>query len=64
MAHSESYDKGLASRRDRRVNREILTSTFDDAGLVDRKLTGDQWAMAKDGKKYFDSNEYPRLMRK
>lgn len=64
VASSEKHDKRVASRRDRRVNREILSWSSDDSLLKNRKDSGNPWSMAKDGKHYFDSRDLPELMRK
>ncbi len=63
-ASSEKHDKRLACRRDRRVNRGILKTTQDDGTLKNRRLSGNPWVMAKDGKQYFDPIRHPDLMRK
>lgn len=63
-AQSENVDKQVANRRDRRVNREILLSSEDDSLLRDRKITGNQWDMSKDGKQFFNPGDHPELMRK
>jgi len=63
-ASSEKYDKRIASRRSRRVNREILREFGDDSLLKDRRETGDPWVMSKDGKQFFDPESHPDLMRK
>ncbi len=63
-ASSEKSDKRVAARRDRRVNREILSASNEDSLLKDRKATGDPWDMAKDGKQFFNPSEHPNLMRK
>jgi hypothetical protein len=63
-ASSEKHDKRVASRRDRRVNREILNGSHDDSLLKNRRATGDPWVMSKDGKQYFHPDDHPDLMRK
>ena len=63
-ASSEKYDKRVASRRSRRVNREILKEFGDDSLLKDRKETGDPWVMSKDGKQFFDPENPSDLIRK
>ena len=63
-ASSERHDKRVANRRDRRVNREILSGSHDDSRLVDRKATSNPWSMAKDGKHFIGHSECPELMRK
>jgi len=63
-ARSEKADKQGASRRARRVNREILIASSDDSLLKDRRVTGDPWDMSKDGKQFFDPRIHPDLMRK
>jgi len=63
-ASSEKREKRVANRRDRRVNREILSASNDDSLLKDRKATGDPWVMSKDGKQFFNPEDFPELMRK
>jgi hypothetical protein len=63
-ASSEKCDKRVASRRSRRVNREILKGFGDDSLLKDRRETGDPWLMSKDGKQFFSPENHPDLMRK
>jgi len=63
-ASSEKFDKRLANRRDRRINREIVGSTHDDSLQKHRKSIGDPWDMAKDGKHFFNPGDHPKLMRK
>jgi hypothetical protein len=63
-ASSEKWDKTVANRRARRVNREILNDSHDDSLLKDLKATSDPWVMSKDGKQCFDPGKHPDLMRK
>jgi len=63
-AGSEKDDKRFASRRQRRVNRQILEATSDDTRLKHCRETSNPWSMAKDGKGRFSPARYPELMRK
>jgi len=63
-ADSEKQDKRLANRRGRRRNRQILEITLDDTRLLQKRQIGDPWLMDNDGKAFFASEKYPKLMRK
>tara|TARA_R110000824_G_scaffold28180_2_gene94977 strand:+ start:1037 stop:1249 length:213 start_codon:yes stop_codon:yes gene_type:complete len=56
-AESDKLGKRKANRRLRRVNR-----TRREPKLL--REVSDPWDMAKDGKKYFDTSEWPEGMRK
>lgn len=61
---SEKQDKRIANCQDRRVNKAILGSTFDETKLKNKRTLSDIWGMGKDGKRYFNKKEYPKDMRK
>jgi hypothetical protein len=65
---SDKQDKRFANRRLRRAVRSVLDSGFciDDTlpALPALRELSDVWGMSKDGKKYFDKDAHPELMRK
>ena len=63
-ASSEKQDKRLYNRRYRRVCEQFLR--VNPAGELMPHLRGysNPWAMAKDGKVWFDPEKYPERMRK
>jgi hypothetical protein len=63
-AESEKQDKRRANRRGRHRNRQILDIALDDTLLLQKRQIGDPWLMDKDGKAFFVSKKYPKLMRK
>jgi hypothetical protein len=60
-AESDTRDKVLAHRRQRRRVRTALASGHED--VATRRGAGDVWSFAKDGKSRFDPRRWPKLMR-
>lgn len=60
-AESDKAFKVAEHRRERRVVKTALDKTDD---LPSTKLFGNPWASEKDGKRMFDPNRYPTIMRK
>jgi len=56
-SESDRRDKVLAHRRQRRRVRTALAS--GRAEVVTRRKAGDVWAFAKDGKQWFDPDQFP-----
>lgn len=56
-ASSEKEDKQIADRKNRRVNKTLLTTSEDDAALRDRKEFGSGWCFSKDGKQRIDPSQ-------
>ena len=66
-AESEKKDKQRYNRRYRHRTRQWLRSLIDPADHEPLPLLSEfsnPWCMDKDGKRYFDSKQSPRLMRK
>jgi len=63
-AESEKLEKSLANRKGRRMVRQILASSPEDAVFPLKLEISDVWDMEKDGKSWFDPKECPKLMRK
>lgn len=63
-ATSEKEDKRKANRKDRRVNKIILTQAQDDTKLRPKREISNVWCMDKDGKFRFNPAEAPKAMRK
>ena len=61
-AESDTRDKVLAHRRQRRQVRTALASGV--AEVIARRKAGDVWSVAKDGKSRFDPTQFPKLMHK
>jgi hypothetical protein len=63
-ATSEKQDKRHANRRVRRAVKQALHSAEDPEVLPHRRELTDPWAMAKDGKRWFDPRRFPEVLRK
>lgn len=63
-ARSEKQDKRLANRRLRRATNAKLASGADSSLLPVANDVGNVWCFDKDGKRRFDPDKHPRLMRK
>jgi len=62
---SDKWWKKLASKRLRRHVRELLDlNLFDNVKDLENKEITCSFTAPKDGKIYFDEEEYPELMRK
>ena len=61
---SEKQDKRLYNRRYRRYCNIFLRTSDEDACFPILKEHSNVWAMAKDGKRWFDSDEFLEEMRK
>jgi hypothetical protein len=64
LAGSEKQDNGIANRKERRRNRQILSFSLDEPLLMTRREAGNPWQMEKDGQAFFDPQKHPELMRK
>lgn len=58
---SDKYDKRLANRRFRRINK--LRVKYDEEPLLTNEVSN-VWDMTKDGKNFFDKEKWPKSMRK
>lgn len=63
-ASSEKWDKRVANRRVRRCVKEALAADPLRDVLPARRELSDPWAMAKDGKKWFDPRRFPGVLKK
>jgi len=63
-ADSEKKDKQIVNRRLRRINAQALALCLDEFQATEKQEIHEVWEMPKDGKFFFDSQEYPELMRK
>jgi hypothetical protein len=63
-AATEQADKRSANRSERRRVRSVLNTKEDIQVLPAKRELSDVWAMAKDGKTFFDASKNPKLMRK
>ena len=63
-ARSEKHDKRLANRKARRHVRVAMATDSNREVLPHLREISNVWAMAKDGKHYFDPSLYPKEMRK
>tara|TARA_Y100000310_G_scaffold211386_1_gene212123 strand:- start:16 stop:294 length:279 start_codon:yes stop_codon:yes gene_type:complete len=77
-ATSEKFDKKHNHRKQRKANRDKIKTLknindvneleefLDEEEFLfeDEKESSDPWLMRKDGKQYFNPDEYPELMRK
>lgn len=64
IAESEKQDKRLYNRRYRRACKQILNTNFECELLPHLREYSSPWAMGKDGKHWFDAEEFPEAMRK
>lgn len=62
LAESEKTDKQLARRAGRKRVKELIRAGRYDELPEDNE--GESWGWAKDGKQFFDEEEFPNLMRK
>jgi hypothetical protein len=63
-ASSEKQDKRDYNRRYRRVSKQFLRVNPECELMPHLREHSDDWAMAKDGKVWFDPMKYPKKMRK
>ena len=63
-AATEEADKRHANRSERRRVRSVLNTKDEIEVLPAKRELSDVWAMAKDGKIYFNASKHPKLMRK
>jgi len=63
-ARSERGDKRVANRRLRRRVRQALANSPWPSILPHRREVSYPWTMAKDGKRWFDREQFPEEMRK
>ncbi len=63
-ADSEKQDKRLANRRLRRRVSQTLASDCDAEILPTLRDVSSPWAMAKDGKVWYDRRRFPGVLRK
>jgi hypothetical protein len=63
-ARSEKQDKRLYNRRYRRACKQVLHIHRACELLPQLREYSNPWAMSKDGKRWFDPREWPKLMRK
>lgn len=63
-ACSEKQDKRLYNRRYRRVCKQVLHVNPKSELLPHLREYSNLWCMDKDGKNWFDPEEYPKRMRK
>ena len=63
-ACSEKQDKRLYNRRYRRVGKQFLHVNPECELMPHLREYSNPWAMAKDGKVWFNAEEYPERMRK
>ena len=63
-AASEKYDKRKANRALRRLTKVTLPKGTEERVLPIKREVIDIWAMAKEGKYFFDAARSPKRMRK
>ena len=63
-AASEKADKQKANRAERHKVKSAMVTKNEIEVLPTKRETSNVWAMAKDGKIYFDASKNPKLMRK
>ena len=63
-SESEKQDKRFANRKYRRAVKIRLTAEVENGVLPEMRELTNLWAMDKDGKKWFDPQKFPKLMRK
>ncbi len=63
-AASEKQDKRLYNRRYRRVCKQALHVNPSCSFMPLLREYSNPWVMKKDGKVWFDADEYPKRMRK
>ena len=61
---SEKEDKQLYNRRYRQAFKQHLATRLENDSWPHLHEYSNPWGMAKDGKSWFDSREYPKRMRK
>jgi hypothetical protein len=61
---SEKFDKRVANRAERRAVKTAVVSTSGFDVLPAKRERSNVWAMAKDGKIFFDATKHPKLLRK
>ena len=64
-ASSDKASKQQFARKERRyVATKIASEDWQSAELADSRMFGSDWDTQKDGKFYFDEEDYPELKRK
>ena len=63
---SDKQDKRLANRALRRSSKSQISAepSIEDAVLPVLRDVSDVWSMSKDGKRRFDAEKHPKLLRK
>ncbi len=61
---TDKQDKRIYNRRYRHVCKQFLHIDFEKEPLPHLREYSNPWSMNKEGKKWFDANEYPKRMRK
>jgi hypothetical protein len=61
-AASEKYDKRLYNRRYRRVCNTLIDKIDENSYMPLLREYSNVWAMNKDGKQWFDVNEFPEYI--
>jgi hypothetical protein len=61
---SEKRDKRIANRKLRRRTKATVQTNPEAESLPELREVSDVWGMDKDGKHYFNADEFPTLMRK
>lgn len=64
MAATEKADKQKANRAERHKVKSAMALNREIEVLPAKREVSNVWAMAKDGKTYFDASKNPKLMRK
>ena len=59
---SEKYDKRLANRKQRRVTKEVMSRGKEL--LPEKREISNVYSFVKDGKRWFDADKHPDIMRK
>ena len=64
MASSEKWEKRKANRRIRRRVKESLAADPESEVLPHRCELSSVWAMAKDGRRWYNPSLFPEILRK
>jgi hypothetical protein len=64
QSKSEKQDKVFAHRKERRINRVILTSRDYEYNFKTDKEVSNSYFFSKDGMQRIDPSEYPKGLRK
>jgi hypothetical protein len=62
-ARSEKRDKRAANRKLRRRIKATVQTNPEAESMPELREVSNVWGMVKDGKHYFDADQYPTLMR-